>query len=49
MTKWIFIGLVAIFVVSPRTAQSLVDGGAQAVVGTVRMVTNSVITAAKTN
>ena len=47
MTKWILIGLIVIYVVSPRTAQKLVDGTAQAVVGTVRMIAHSTVSAAQ--
>jgi hypothetical protein len=47
MTKWIFIGLIVIYVVSPRTAQKLVDSTATAVVGTVRMIAQSTVSAAQ--
>ena len=47
MTKWILIGLVVTYVVSPSTAQKLVDSTARAVVGTVRMIAHSTATAAQ--
>jgi len=47
MTKWIFIGLIVIYVVSPCTAQKLVDSTATAVVGTVKMIAHSTVSAAQ--